>query len=74
VEKVRELKETRDNQKIIAALAKLHKETQKGEQVNLMPAILEAVSVYATRGEIMGTIRQVYDYNYDPLGIIESPF
>ncbi len=74
VERVRALKETRNNQKISVALEKLRRESEKGEQVNLMPAILEAVSAYATRGEIMGTIRQVYDYNYDPLGIIESPF
>ena len=71
---MRALKETRNNQKISVALEKLRRESEKGEQVNLMPAILEAVSAYATRGEIMGTIRQVYDYNYDPLGIIESPF
>jgi methylmalonyl-CoA mutase N-terminal domain/subunit len=74
VEHVRELKQNRDNQKARAALATLRQEAEKGERVNLMPAILEAVSVYATRGEIMGTIRQVYGYAYDPLGVIESPF
>ena len=74
VQNVRALKETRDNQKISVALEKLRRETEKGQQVNLMPAILEAVSVYATRGEIMGTIRQAYDYHYDPLGVIESPY
>jgi methylmalonyl-CoA mutase N-terminal domain/subunit len=74
VEKVRELKQNRDNQKMRAALERLRQEAEKGERVNLMPAILEAVSLYATRGEIMGTIRQVYGYDYDPLGVIESPF
>ena len=74
VEKVKELKRTRDDEKVKAALGKLRQKAEKGEQVNLMPPILEAVSAYATRGEIMGTIRQVYGYSYDPLGVIESPF
>lgn len=69
-----ELKETRDNRKVREALATLRKEAERGEQVNLMPAIMQAVSAYATRGEIMGTIRQVYGYSYDPLGVIKSPF
>ena len=74
VERVQELKRSRDNEAVKTALRKLRQEAERGEQVNLMPAILEAVSVYATRGEIMGTIRQVYGYSYDPLGVIESPF
>jgi methylmalonyl-CoA mutase N-terminal domain/subunit len=74
VAKVRELKRSRNNQKTRAALERLRQEAEKGERVNLMPAILEAVSDYATRGEIMGTIRKVYGYTYDPLGVIESPF
>lgn len=74
VEKVMELKRTRDNEKVKASMRKLRHEAERGERVNLMPAILEAVSVYATRGEIMGTIRQAYGYHYDPLEVIESPF
>ncbi|MBL7212767.1 MAG: methylmalonyl-CoA mutase [Desulfobacteraceae bacterium] len=74
VENVKELKQSRDNQKVRMVLQKLRQETEKGEHVNLMPAILEAVSNYATRGEIMGTIRQVYGYSYDSLGVVESPF
>jgi len=74
VEKVKELKRTRDNDKVTEALRRLRQEAEKREHVNLMPAILEAVSVHATRGEIMGTIRQVYGYSYDPLGVVESPF
>jgi methylmalonyl-CoA mutase N-terminal domain/subunit len=74
LEKVSELKKTRDNSKVRKAVAKLRSEAEKGEQVNLMPAIMEAVSAYATRAEIMGTIRQVYGYSYDPLEVIESPF
>jgi len=74
VEKVKELKQSRDNEKVRAALGKLRQEAEKGEQVNLMPAILEAVSSDATRGEIMGTVRQACGYSYDPLEVIESPF
>jgi methylmalonyl-CoA mutase N-terminal domain/subunit len=74
LEKVNELRRTRDNRKVREALGKLKGEAERGEQVNLMPAIIKAVSAYATRGEIMGTIRQVCGYSYDPLGIIESPF
>jgi len=74
VEKVKELKQTRDDEKVRVVLGKLRQEAEKGEQGNLMHTILEAVSAYATRGEIIGIIRQVYGYSYDPLGVIESPF
>lgn len=74
LEKVSELKRTRDGRKVLEALGKLRRDAESGEQVNLLPAIIGAVSANATRGEIMGTIRQVYGYSYDPLGVIESPF
>jgi len=74
VERVRELKRTRDQAKVRQAIEKLHREAERGESYNLMPAIIEATRAYATLGEILGTIRQVYDLSYDPLGVVKSPF
>jgi methylmalonyl-CoA mutase N-terminal domain/subunit len=74
VKKLKRLKETRDSDRVRAAILKLREEAEKGDKVNLLPWIMEAVAAYATRGEIMGTIRQAYGYSYDPLGVIDSPF
>ena len=70
VDNVKKLKKNRDNRKVGTSLLKLRQKAEEGEHVNLMDAILIAVSDYATRGEIMGTIRQVYGYGYDALGVI----
>jgi len=70
---VRELRRTRDNTAVGAALAQLRAEADQGEQRNLMPAIIAAVRAYATVGEIMGTIREAFGYPYDPFEAIETP-
>ena len=69
-----ELKETRDNSRVRAAIAGLRREAERGEQHNLLPAIVECVKAYATNAEIIGTIREVYGHHYDPLEVISSPF
>ncbi len=74
IDKVRRLKETRDNARVAATIAHLRDEALKGEKHNLIPAILEATKAYATLGEIVGTIREAYGHPYDPLEVIESPF
>jgi methylmalonyl-CoA mutase N-terminal domain/subunit len=56
--KLVELKATRDNAAVSAALKKLEN-AAKGED-NLMPLILEAVRVYATLGEISDVLRVVF--------------
>jgi len=62
VRNLRELRKKRDNTKVKSALASLKKVAEKseGEKSNLMPPIIEAVKVYATVGEIMGTLREVF--------------
>ena len=39
-----------------------------------MPAIIEAVKVYATAGEVMGTIRLARGLSYDHFDMIECPY
>ena len=58
VERLRRLRAGRDNDAVHRALAALE-EAARGDD-NLMPYILEAVEVYATTGEICGTLRRVF--------------
>jgi methylmalonyl-CoA mutase N-terminal domain/subunit len=58
LEKLKKLKSERDNVKVKSALENLKKAT--GGSENTMPAILEAVSVYATLGEICNVLREVF--------------
>jgi methylmalonyl-CoA mutase N-terminal domain/subunit len=72
-ERIRKLKESRDNEATQKAIQKLRDQAEAGD-VNLMPAILEATKAQATTGEILGVIREAFGEHYDPMGIIESPF
>lgn len=67
-------KMTRDQKAIADRLAFLYGEARKGDRHNLMPAIIEAVKVYATSGEISGVIRLARGLSYDPFNMIECPF
>ena len=67
------VKGKRDRKKLRNAIDGLYESTQNRDK-NLMPEMVEAALAYATIGEIMGTIRQAYGYEYDPFGIVESPF
>ena len=64
IEKVEQLRKDRDDQKVKIALRDI-KEAAK-EEVNLIPQVLEAVKVYATGGEIIDELREVY-------GVYERP-
>ena len=57
-EKIKELKEKRDNKKVEETLQSLKAACQSEE--NLMPYILEAVRAYATLGEISKVMRDVF--------------
>ncbi len=57
-EKIRTLKEERNNEEVEDRLKKL--KAAAGTEENLMPYILEAVKVYATLGEICGVLREVF--------------
>jgi len=58
IESLKKVKAERDRQAVDASLKKLI-ETAKGDG-NLMPAILEAVRVYTTLGEISDALRSVF--------------
>jgi methylmalonyl-CoA mutase, N-terminal domain len=64
VENLKRVKAGRDNAVVQARLAAL-KEAAKGS-TNLMPLILDAVRVYGSVGEIMGTLREVWGEYHDP--------
>ncbi|HPQ45586.1 MAG TPA: methylmalonyl-CoA mutase family protein [Syntrophales bacterium] len=51
-------RQNRDNEKVREVLEKLRENAQK--DVNLMPAIIDAVREYATIGEIMGVFREEF--------------
>jgi len=72
IEEVRRLKAERDETKLNRAIRRLREDAQAGR--NTIPAMIEATKALATTGEILGTVRQVFGYAYDPMGIIESPF
>jgi|SRR3989338_1685613 len=56
--KLKKIKETRDNQKVKEALARLKKAALGPD--NLMPFILEAVRCYTSLGEISNTLKKVF--------------
>ncbi len=58
VERVKKVRETRDNSKVEQSLKRL-KEAAQGDE-NIMEPILEAVKAYATLGEICGVLREVF--------------
>lgn len=71
---LKRMKESRDEKKLKEAIEKLRNMAEEGESVNLMPPIIEAVKAQATLCEVVGTIRLVYGYSYDPFEVISSPF
>lgn len=74
VMKVKRLKETRDNRKVKQALERLYEDAPMDKKKNVIPAMLEATRVYATLGEIWGTMRKANGLKYDPFGMIDDPF
>jgi methylmalonyl-CoA mutase N-terminal domain/subunit len=58
VKKLKEIRETRDNEKVDACLTKLYDAAQGAD--NLMPFICEAVEAYATVGEISATLKKSF--------------
>ncbi|MGB3735295.1 MAG: methylmalonyl-CoA mutase family protein [Ilumatobacter sp.] len=53
------VRQDRDQSAVDAALARVRTEAQDPE-INLMPALIDAVKVYATIGEIMGTMESEF--------------
>ncbi len=73
IENIKELKRSRDMNSVGKSLDTLYRKAEKREG-NLIRPIVEAARAYATLGEIMGTIRMAYGFNYDPFRELESPF
>jgi len=67
IQKLQDVKGSRDRAKVQAALDSL-KKAAKGEE-NLMPRFIEAVREYATLGEICNVLRDVFG-EYHAVGII----
>ena len=63
---LKSVKESRDNIAVKNALERLE-ETAKKNDRNLMPYILDALKVYASEGEIMGTLKKVYGAYREPI-------
>ena len=72
--RMEEWKKTRDIPAVTDRLGQLYADAKKGDRFNLMPAIIEAVKVYATAGEISGVIRLARGLSYDPLNVITCPY
>ncbi|UCB48689.1 MAG: methylmalonyl-CoA mutase [Deltaproteobacteria bacterium] len=72
IEDVKRLKQGRDARKVSEAIKRLRDDAAGGQ--NTIPAMIEATKAYATTAELLGTVRQVYGYSYDPMNVIESPF
>jgi len=72
VEEVRELKRTRDTDRLTDAIKRLRDDA--GEGRNVIPAMVEATRAWGTTGELLGTVREVFGYPYDPMETVSSPF
>ncbi|CAN5287108.1 hypothetical protein BH18ACT4_BH18ACT4_13480 [soil metagenome] len=59
IKRLHSVKADRDSAAVRAALARLGTEAGDAE-INLMPALIDAVSVYATECEIMGALAEVF--------------
>ncbi len=73
IETISKLKKNRNNQKVEERLKRL-RDAAGEKKENLIPYMIDSLKAYATLGEIMGTVREAYGYDYDPLHAIASPF
>ncbi len=64
VERLRKLRMERNNEAVQSALNKLSKAASRNE--NIMPYVLDAVKSYATLGEIMNVLKEVYGIWVEP--------
>ena len=65
ISKIKKIKETRDKNKVDEALSQLRKDAENN--LNLMPATIHAVKVYATVGEIIQVLKDVYGEYKEPI-------
>ena len=62
-----QVKRERDPQKVSAGLGELKKAALAGE--NLMPPLIQAVKAYATLGEMVQVLKEIYGTYRAPSGI-----
>ena len=74
IARVKRLKESRNNEKVVESLKKLRSKAEKGEYENLMFPLIEAAKADATLMEVLGVIREAYGYSYDPFKVVKNPF
>jgi methylmalonyl-CoA mutase N-terminal domain/subunit len=67
VARLEELRRTRDNEAASASLNAIQEAAQRNE--NLMPYFIQAVKDYATLGEIIGALKQVFGVYQEPTWI-----
>jgi len=72
IDEVKELKRTRDKNKLNEAISRLR--DAAGEKKNVIPPMVEASKAFGTTGELLGTVREAFGYPYDPMETVESPF
>ena len=72
VAEVKRLKRTRDMGRLNDAIKRLRDDANDGK--NVIPSMVEATRAFGTTGEMLGTVREVFGYPYDPMEAIESPF
>ena len=63
-ERLQSVKDERDDDAVEASLTRLEKAAENDE--NLVPPVLDAVESYATLGEIIGTLKDVFGEYTDP--------
>jgi methylmalonyl-CoA mutase N-terminal domain/subunit len=68
---LKQLRAKRDNAKVATVLTRLKKVAERpaGNGNNLMPPIIEAVKAYATVGEIMGALREIFGEYQEVTGL-----
>jgi len=64
IERLRKLRSERNDEAVSSALNELRRAAERSE--NVMPYILKAVKKYATLGEIMNTLKEVYGVWVEP--------
>lgn len=74
IQRVKKLKETRNNEKVVESLKNLRIKAEKGDEENLMFPLIEAAKADATLSEVLGIIREAYGYSYDPFNVLKNPF
>ena len=65
IKRLKKVKSERDNARVESTLANLRDAARRGE--NIIPYILEAVKSYATEGEIMNVLKEVYGVWTEPI-------